>query len=88
MKYFFQLCCAKILWDSYYLRDHLRVKHKMKLITYKNKFISSYNDNITAEEAKAIAKKKVGGEKPKKKKKKEPRETPTEGFAEDEWQEL
>ena len=43
----FQLCCAKILWDSYYLRDHLRVKHKMKLITYKNKFISSYNDNIT-----------------------------------------
>jgi len=68
-----QLCCAKILWDSYYLRDHLRVKHKMKLITYKNKFISSYNDNITAEEAKAIAKKKVGGEKPKKKKKKEER---------------
>merc|ERR1712012_1263389 len=42
-------------------------------ITYKNKFISSYNDNITAEEAKAIAKKKVGGEKPKKKKKKEER---------------
>ena len=73
MKYFFQLCCAKILWDSYYLRDHLRVKHKMKLITYKNKFISSYNDNITAEEAKAIAKKKVSGEKPKKKKKKEER---------------
>ena len=47
LKFFFQLCCAKILWDSYYLRDHLRVKHKMKLITYKNKFISSYNDNIT-----------------------------------------
>ena len=45
--FFSQLCCAKILWDSYYLRDHLRVKHKMKLITYKNKFISSYNDNIT-----------------------------------------
>ena len=45
--FLFQLCCAKILWDSYYLRDHLRVKHKMKLITYKNKFISSYNDNIT-----------------------------------------
>ena len=47
LMFVFQLCCAKILWDSYYLRDHLRVKHKMKLITYKNKFISSYNDNIT-----------------------------------------
>ena len=46
-KFLLQLCCAKILWDSYYLRDHLRVKHKMKLITYKNKFISIYNDNIT-----------------------------------------
>ena len=46
-----QVCCSKILWDSYYLRDHLRVKHKMKMLSYKNKFIASYNADITGKKA-------------------------------------
>ena len=42
-----QLCTVTILWDSYYLREHLRIKHKMKMITYKNKVVNNYNENIT-----------------------------------------
>jgi len=55
-----QLCCAKILWDSYYLREHLRIKHKMKMVTYKNKFIAGYNDDITVHEARNKRKKFPG----------------------------
>lgn len=55
-----QLCCAKILWDSYYLREHLRIKHKMKMVTYKNKFIAGYNDDITVDEARNKRKKLPG----------------------------
>jgi len=62
-----QLCCSEILWDSYYLREHLRIKHKMKMVTYKNRFIAAYNPDITADEARnkrkkfpgKIAKKKI-----------------------------
>ena len=44
-----QLCAARILWDSYYLREHLRIKHKMKMLNYKNKFLNNYNEGITGE---------------------------------------
>ena len=47
VKYFIQLCTTVILWDSYYLREHLRIKHKMQMITYKNRFVNNYNENIT-----------------------------------------
>ena len=47
LKYPVQLCTTIILWDSYYLREHLRIKHKMKMITYKNKVVNNYNENIT-----------------------------------------
>eukprot|EP00090_Calanus_glacialis_P045694 TRINITY_DN8651_c0_g1_i1.p1 TRINITY_DN8651_c0_g1~~TRINITY_DN8651_c0_g1_i1.p1 ORF type:complete len:1419 (-),score=222.67 TRINITY_DN8651_c0_g1_i1:288-4544(-) len=55
-----QLCCANILWDSYYLREHLRIKHKMKMVTYKNRFIANYNADITADEARTKRKKFPG----------------------------
>ena len=42
-----QLCTTKILWDSYYLREHLRIKHKMKMLTYKHRVVNNYNANIT-----------------------------------------
>lgn len=48
-KFFVQLCAARILWDSYYLREHLRIKHKMKMLNYKNKFLNNYNEGITGE---------------------------------------
>ena len=49
-----QLCAASILWDSYYLREHLRIKHKMKLLTYKNKVVNNYEENITGESHKMV----------------------------------
>ena len=45
-----QLCATSILWDSYYLREHLRIKHKMKMVTYKNKFVNNYDEKITGKD--------------------------------------